>query len=184
MKSLRISILVASFVLLLYSLSTVVFHKERLMAIGKPYKFKVKPIDPADPFRGRYIALNFDANRYKMEASNNFMFGKIIYVTLEEDSAGFAKITNVSMHEPLKGDYVKARVDYVSYDEHELFISYPFRNFYMEESKAPNAEKALSGTRDSLRSVYAKVYVKDGESALDNVYVNGEPLVNFLSRQQ
>lgn len=184
MNSIRISILIASFALLLYALSTVVFQKERLLASGKPYKFKVRPVDPADPFRGRYIVLNFEANSFKVAAENRFVYGRSIYVLLGTDSAGFAMIRDVSLTEPASGDYVKASLDYPRYDKHEIVIDYPFETFYMEESKAPKAERALSGRADSLRSVYAKVYVKNGESAIENVYVNDQPLLEYLGMQK
>lgn len=34
---------------------------ERTLSEGTAYRFRTAPVDPADPFRGRYVTLDFDA---------------------------------------------------------------------------------------------------------------------------
>ena len=56
----------------------------------------------------------------------------------------------------------------------EINIDYPFERYYMEESKAYDAERTY---RESLRdtiehSTYALVYVKEGRAVVDDVLID------------
>jgi uncharacterized membrane-anchored protein len=154
-----------------------IFDKEHTIIAGTDYKFRTAPVDPYDPFRGKYITLSFDANTFDVNDDKEWHTGDVIYVKLGTDSAGFAKITYVTADEPLqpKPDYVKAKVLY-AYDN-KLTIEYVFNKFYMEESKASNAEtvyrQANRRNADSVQTVYALVSVMNGDAVIKDVIING-----------
>ena len=43
-----------------------IWEREEVLQIGKEFKFIVEPIDPEDPFKGRYINLNFKAGSHSV----------------------------------------------------------------------------------------------------------------------
>ena len=63
---------------------------------------------------------------------------------------------------------------HVTYDGSKLLIEFPFDRFYMEESKAYDAELTYNRTLpDTSQVAYALVNIKNGESVLKDVMING-----------
>ncbi|MGQ2983543.1 GDYXXLXY domain-containing protein [Flavobacterium sp.] len=150
---------------------------------GTEYKFRTEPIDPADPFRGKYITLSFDNTVYLKDTIRNW--NKDAYVYIIKDKDGFAKVTNVSC-DPInsKKDFFKAKA--WGYNG-MLHIEFPFDRYYMEEGKAYEAELAYRdySRRDSLeKPAYAVVAVKDGHSVLKDVIVDGKPIRDYVLEQR
>lgn len=153
-----------------------IFEKEMVLAAGKEFKFKTEPIDPSDPFRGKYITLNYRENRIQLQNGKEWESNETIYVLLSTDKDGYAKISSVSKEKPMDNpNFVKARVNYVSNDY--VFIDYPFARFYMEETKAAVAEGVyLESISDTTQVVYALVRVRNGEAVIKDVIINGIPI--------
>ena len=167
----------------IYIPAQMIFHQEGILKTGKAFKFKTKPIDPSNPFQGKYIRLNFEVDKI-YSADTLWNSDEDIYVLIEDDSLGYARPTNVSSSKPDAGDYVKAKVDWYNSYEKELQFSLPFTEFYMEESKAYDAEKAYTKLqRDSQgKNVYALVYIKNGEAVLTNVFVDDVPIADYVQK--
>src|SRR5688572_2572190 len=125
----------------IYVPARIILDRTIVLNSGKEFKFKTAPIDPNDPFRGKYINLNFNDNTIGIQSKENWARGETVFVLLTTDNNGFAKIRSVSKAKPSDTrDFLKAKVDHVIYDGSKLFIEYPFERFYMEESKAYDAE--------------------------------------------
>ena len=170
----------------IFTPAKMILDRENVLNTGKAYKFKTRPIDPADPFRGKYIALNFEAVRFKTNDSS-WVRKEVVYVYLDIDSLGFAKIHTVSkeVDPSIIGDFIEAKVDwYADYDD-ELHIEYPFTRFYMEETKAYKAEVSVrqNQTDSELDNVYALVYVKNGKSVLKDVIINDVPVKDYVDKE-
>lgn len=162
--------------------SKMIWEKERVIATGRIFKFKTAPIDPVDPFRGRYIHLQFESDTFKVTDKTQWCINEDVYVCLSNDSLGYATVKTISKKEPENTtDYVKAKIRFISDDKQKvLTIRYPFENYYMEESKAPKAEKIYRNASIQQRITgYALVYVKSGESALKDVIVKGKSLTEY-----
>lgn len=160
-----------------------IWNKESTLINGNPYKFKTAPIDPTDPFIGKYIVLDFEENSY--EVNEQYLRGEFLYVYLDEDQNGFAKIAKVSKNilPNEEKDYVKAKVRYGNYLGHDLQIQidYPFQRFYMEESKAYNAELLYRKFQSESGSItYALVRVKNGDAVIQNVFINDTPIKELV----
>ena len=57
-------------------------------------------------------------------------------------------------------------------------LVYPFERFYLEEHKAPRAEKRYRlATRNSLQTTYAIVRIKNGTTVLEDVLIDGHSIV-------
>lgn len=171
---------VPAFVLLclaqLYLPLKMITSQEAVVSTGKAFRFKVAPLDPNDPFRGKYITLRYQANSVKVKDVNQWKRNTRIYVSLKTDSQGYAAIRNISARRPHnRSDYVEAKVAVLNGQGGDtLYVDYPFGRFYMEEAKAVKAEKMFLETWRSPQSdAYAKVYVKDGNAVIDDVLVNG-----------
>ena len=57
----------------------------------------------------------------------------------------------------------------------------PFDRFYMEESKAPKAEKVYNAANsDQRKETYALVYIKDGTAVLNDVIIDGQSIATYV----
>jgi uncharacterized membrane-anchored protein len=184
-------ILLPAFILMvlaqLYVPASMILQKERVISEGRAFKFKTAPIDPNDPFRGKYIALTFDETSLTMEDSVNWTYGTPAFVTLTADQNGYAKIMAITTEEPVQtSDYIQAEVDYVLVDSvTTVFVRYPFDRFYMEESKAPLAEQAYNEAMvDTNQIAYALIQVKDGKAVVTDVVIDGIPIREVVKNRQ
>ncbi|MDD7888187.1 GDYXXLXY domain-containing protein [Flavivirga sp. 57AJ16] len=184
MKTIHIFTIFIMVVLIqLFVPSQMIFNQELILKKGKVYKFKTHPVDPTDPFRGKYINLNYEIGSYKTTDSL-WQRNEDIYVYLTKDSLGFAKIDTIgrTLKSNNKNDYIKAKAGWYSSYSNTLSIEFPFDRYYMEETKAYNAEVAVRNRqRDSLpHNTYALVYVKDGAVVLNDVIIDDMSIRNYV----
>jgi len=171
----------------LYVPAKMILNREDVLNSGVEYRFKTAPIDPTDPFRGKYIVLRFENNTVKVDDETAWEYGEEIFASLGTDQDGYAKTIAVSKDEPIDGkDYMKVRIRYVSHDKSNILtVNYPFDRYYMEESKAYDAEVAYrESRRDTNQIAYALVRVKNGEAVLKDVLINGESIKEIVKAKQ
>ncbi|MGO3183081.1 MAG: GDYXXLXY domain-containing protein [Aequorivita sp.] len=164
-----------------------IWDKEQILKTGKEFKFETAPVDPTDPFRGKYIVLQYNENTIDLETEDNWVPGEKIYVVLKPDEKGFSTIDNVSKEKPTENlDYVLAKVNYVSGNRFKTInISYPFDRFYMEESKAYPAElEYRKSQQDSSKTTYALVSIKNGDAVLKDVLIDGVSIGEIVKQNQ
>lgn len=180
------SLILVSFVFLsfiqLFIPAKMILNREEVLADGVEYYFPTAPVDPDDPFRGKYIYLNFTTNSVVVDStfSDSFEWNQEVFVELEKDDKGIVKIANIYDNAPADAhiDYIKAVISNVEYDRHtgqkEIFVDFPFDRFYMEESKAYDAELLYNeSSRDSTSATNAVVMVLDGKAVLKDVQIDG-----------
>jgi len=182
--------LIAAFVLLafvqLYVPAKMILNQEDVLNKGREFKFKTAPIDPNDPFRGKYITLRFDANEVVVANTAEWTYNESIFVAISEDAEGYVQLDSLMKKAPAgTHNYVKARIDYIRGDDsYEIGIEFPFERYYMEESKAYDAELAYAESQvDSTQVAYALVAIKDGEAALKDVLINEESIREIVERR-
>ena len=171
----------------LYVPAEMIFENEDILKTGKEFRFKTRPIDPYDPFRGKYISLDLEESQFIMDSTKEWNNLRNVYVMLEEDSAGFAKIEDVSEIQPPIGDFLRAEVwnSYVNEKGRIINVSMPFERYYMEESKAYEAELAYRESNiDSTSVTYAVVAIKNGKSVLKDVMIDGESIKEVVLRSR
>lgn len=160
----------------LYVPAKMIWDREDVLDTGTEYKFKTAPVDPYDPFRGKYITLSYEENEATVADEEEWTPGESAYVLLTTDADGFAKIRSVSKTRPVDDqDYIKAKVWMVTgRDTTSLLIDYPFDRYYMEESKADEAEVTYrESQQDTTKVTYALVSVKNGDAVLRDVLIDG-----------
>jgi uncharacterized membrane-anchored protein len=160
-----------------------IYDSEQIISDGTEYKFKTAPIDPSDPFRGKYVTLNFESNFIAYDDTVEWQAGQEIFVTFTVDSAGFAIPQTISASQPTTESFLHTTVEYVTnYDGHKVWINLPFNRFYLEESKASDAERVYwEAQRDSTQVAHALVSIGSGQAVLKNVFINDVPIVDIVN---
>lgn len=184
-------ILLAAFVLTvlaqLFVPAKMIWDREDIIKNGIEHKFRTAPIDPNDPFRGKYITLRYADNSIEIENEKDWTIDEPVYISFKTDDAGFTKIKSVSKEEPVGSqNYLKAKVLKLP-NKHfkKLTVDYPFDRYYMEESKAYDAEKIhRQSRRDTSKMTYALVNIKNGEAVLRDVLIDEVPIREIVKAKQ
>ncbi|SHJ36765.1 GDYXXLXY domain-containing protein [Aquimarina spongiae] len=161
-----------------------IYEQEDILKSGELYRFRTMPIDPSDPFRGKYITLHYEMNSFKMK-DTTIVYGDEIKVYIDKDADGFAKTVQISKTElDIDKDFVLAKVtgNYNGVVNFEL----PFNRYYMEESKAYDAEEAYRKVNRTNvhHDVYGKVHIKEGQSVLSDVVIDGVSIKEYVEKEQ
>jgi uncharacterized membrane-anchored protein len=178
----------------LAALASMIQSKERILRSGEAFRFKTRPIDPADPFQGRYVSLGFEADHIPIEhvQADGLRVHETIYATLESDAEGYARFSGWSRERPTTGAFLKTRYlgNHTRWDQggqrsisKGLNIEIPFNRFYMDEAKAPRAEQAA---RDATRSTncWAAVRILGGKAVVEDVFVKGLSLRDLAAQKK
>jgi len=169
----------------LYVPFSMIWEREEIIDAGRLYKFRSAPIDPADPLRGRYVVLSYQDNYVEIPGDSIFFSGQNVYVIIENDASGFAKIVDIKLKKPSsETDFVKAEIASVSYssDMSSIYVDYPFNRYYMEESKAPLAEELQNeAALDSSSITHVEVQILEGEAAVQGIYIDGVSIEELLT---
>jgi uncharacterized membrane-anchored protein len=161
-----------------------IWDREDILRTGLEFNFKTAPIDPSDPFRGKYVALGFEETSISIPNEDDWSTGETIFISIEADADGFARAQAASKVAPGETAYLETTVDYVTSDTHKLYFNYPFDRYYMEESKAYGAEQTYrESALDSTATTYAVVRIKNGAAVLKDVMINGESIEDIVRRQ-
>jgi uncharacterized membrane-anchored protein len=176
-----------------------ILRYETTLAWGTLYKVKTAPVDPADPFRGRYVAIrpavtlvtpSDETERVLMEAyrSRAGRGGDLnAYVVLGLDAAGFARVEAIVADPPRSGDYLAIsqtdlRMSPGREDARgtvlERVIILPFDRYYMSESAAPAAEERYraAARRNDQTEAWITVRVRNGRGVVEGLYIDGVPI--------
>lgn len=172
----------------------IAFSSENVLKNGTYYKFRLQGRDPFDPLKGKYLMLNYAG--LQIQTDDKFEVGEEVYVKIGVDPEGFAFFDSVHKSEPKKGDYLKTRVRdvYLSMNERNVFIEGDvqrssgsntvwieipdhMRKYFINEDFAKKGETVLFQER---ADIYVGVRVLEGECRLQDIYVKGKPLMEYL----
>lgn len=167
-----------------YAPVSMILDSEKTIDDGTEYRFRTRPVDPSDPFRGKYITLYFEGENYFASDTNELKLEQYstAYAVLDTDSAGFARISELLPDPPDQSqDYFEVQFQY-AYDS-QATLKFPFNQFFLEESKASEAEQIYWQSRsDSAMVCYAKVKILNGDAKLIDVIVNDSSIVDVVRR--
>jgi uncharacterized membrane-anchored protein len=166
-------------------------QRETVLRKGELFRFKTEPIDPADPFQGRYVWLRIEESyvRISKQETDAVDYKETGYASISTDEQGFAQFTSWSSEKPENHpNYLKtkARGQSVRWEEipdddkrtriHQgLRIDIPFTRFYMDEAKAPRAEiLAREATRNE--DCWVEVRILNGKAVIEDVIAEGRSL--------
>ena len=162
-----------------------IFQSEKALHDGSTFNFTTIPVDPNDPFRGKYITLRYAASSFKTDDIDGYAEGLNVYVTLEEGANGRAAVSDISFDEPTETpDYVKAKITRVRVNsegiQHVRF-QYPFDRYYLNEKVASEIEDMYrQATRDDYDNTYAVVRVRKGRAVFEDVMIQGKSIETLV----
>jgi uncharacterized membrane-anchored protein len=154
---------------------------QRTATRGEVFKFRCEPVDPADLFRGRYVALGIRERTVTTDLDRTYAAGDRLYVRLLTGEDGFAKLGEASAEPPSEGPYLSARVDRQT--GRSVRLEMPFDRYYLAEELAEDADRAYREmTSGGRKDAYVTVRVRDGKAAPEELYLDGLPLREYLAR--
>lgn len=168
--------------------------RENVLRNGELFRFKTRPIDPADPFQGRYVRLGYkeDYIPYSEDQKPDLVYKEPIYVSIETGSDGYARFSGWSRVLPVEGHFLKTRYhgrkqEWSQKTKKSIYkgirLDIPFDRFYMDEAKAPRAEKlAREASRNT--NCWAEVRVLDGKAVIEDVFAKGQSLRDLAASER
>lgn len=156
-----------------------IISRQLVIAYGREFKFKVRPFDPYDAFRGRYVTFSL-TKEYESNTLSTATCEKHCYAQLSSDGSNFAQITRLSESKPPSGDYVKLKGDNFNGE-----FDYPVDRYYLNEKLAPEAEKLISSRRlnsvdRNEHNIYITAKVKNGTMIITGLFVDNQPIEDYL----
>lgn len=167
--------------------------RETVLKEGELFRFKTRPIDPADPFQGRYVRLGIQNDyipRDKKDQSE-FKYNTPVYATVATDDDGFAHFTQITREPPETVSYLKTRCRgnrrrWNQETKTHVYlgdrIDIPFDRYYMDEAKAPRAEQ-IARQSTNTTNCWVNVRIYQGKAVIDDVFAEGQSL-NILAEKQ
>jgi uncharacterized membrane-anchored protein len=154
---------------------------------GVTYRFRTAPVDPVDPFRGRYVALDFEAASIELaQPVGELRSGQRVYAPIRVGADGYARLDAPLLQPPAAGDYLPVKVAWVNVDE--LRLQLPFDRYYLDETLAPEAERRYwdanrmrgDDAEDPRRPAWVQVRVRGGYALIEELYIEGRPVRELL----
>ena len=164
--------------------ASMILRRETTLHEGRLFKFRTAPVDPYDAFRGRYVALSIEGLQMPVPSGVELTRNQRVYVRIEEGDDGFAKLGDIDLDRPDGDAYVQARVAHWPRSG-TVRLRVPFDRYYMDEEDAPAAERAYRrhSQRDK-KDAYVAVRVKKGFVVIEELYVGGEPIGEFIEERE
>ena len=157
-----------------------ILEREFILLKGETFLFQIEPLDPYDAFRGRYVNIRYHNNKVDLPIElQNLKDIKELYVTVEKDNSGMAFYGKTTKEKPTgTNSYLSQKADLFyeySYTNmpRNLWIDLPNR-YYMNENKAPIAERLLS-------EAYAEVVIYRGQAILKGIQVEEMPIEKYIN---
>ncbi|MCJ7755617.1 MAG: GDYXXLXY domain-containing protein [Thermoanaerobaculales bacterium] len=182
-RSLRLALFVVVALVQLAVAGSAIVKSELALRTGEAFRFRIQPVDPVDAFRGRYVAIRFAVERAPAADDLEVRSGKHVFVPLEVDADGYAALGRAEVDPPSTGSYLRLRAGVVSPDEEGnrwVWVTLPFRRYYMDEERAPAAERAVWGGRRGQREASISVRVRNGVGVIEELYIDDVPIHQWL----
>jgi hypothetical protein len=143
---------------------------------GIPLKFRIEPIDPYDPFRGRYVRIDFADDKLKLDDINAYdLDDQELYISFGTDSLGYAIPQGYNQEKPVDEVYIKSKVRAI--DSSRVRIYYPLKRYYMNEYKAPEADRIMADINEfPRRKAWIIVKVKEEVSVIESLFIDGQKI--------
>ncbi|MEJ2005855.1 MAG: GDYXXLXY domain-containing protein [Cyclobacteriaceae bacterium] len=168
----------------LFVAGKMIFDRQQILNEGSVYKFLMEPVDPNDPFRGKFLILGFESDYVDvMDSVKTFDRGMTCNVLLGTDENGFAQLLEISEEAP-GSEYLQLKVQQVNNiagNGRRVFFEMPFDRYYINEQNAEAAEKVLrEELNDNMDKPYAVVRIRDGRAVLEDLVLGKRSISELL----
>ena len=159
-----------------------IVERERTLRDGQVFKFKTRPIDPVDAFRGRYVWLGLEPDAVKVPDVNAWSHDQKAFAVLGTDTNGFAIVERLERAAPAGQAAVPVRMGWSDIKKGEVHLVWPgLDRFYMTEAKAPAAETAYrEHNRGANRACHVTVRVRGTCAVIENLFIDNQPIHDWL----
>jgi len=142
---------------LLVPLGIIALNEVRL-ATGTHVLLHVEPVDPNDPFRGEYVALDYDISRVPV-AGETPRAGSQVYVVLEKRGRAWTGDRAVVERPPDDETFIRGELG-------DGRIEYGIKT-YVQEGESPRYERAIA-----RQELYVAVVLEDdGRAQIDRLVI-------------
>jgi uncharacterized membrane-anchored protein len=163
-----------------------ILSHERTLQAGQVFKFRTRPVDPADAFRGRYVWLNLEPGMVKLPEANQWRQGRKAFAVLDTDPNGFATVKRLDRACPKDEPAVQVRTMWTDVKKGEVHIDWPgLDRYYMAEGKAPAAEAAYrKHSNRTNQTCHVTVRIRGAQAAIENLFIEDQPIRAWLLQAQ
>jgi uncharacterized membrane-anchored protein len=160
-----------------------IIEREWTLREGRVFKFKTRPVDPADAFRGRYVWLGLDPGVIRVPDVNQWHYDQKAFAVLGTNTDGFVTVERLE-HEAPAGDTVAlpVHVGWPDMKKGEVHVNWTgLDRYYMAEQKAPAAEEAYRAhSRRTNQTCYVSVRIRGTSALVENLYIDNKPIHDWL----
>ncbi|MBN2326348.1 MAG: GDYXXLXY domain-containing protein [Candidatus Omnitrophica bacterium] len=157
----------------------IIIQREMTLRNGQPFRFQTDPISVKDIFDKRSISLPISQNPVPKPSNIQLFPNQLVYVLVDKDDQGFARIESLSLHKPKGNDFFKAEVDYVK--GRQVYLNLPFDRYYLEEKPFPAvSDDYQKNDRKAPQEGSVVVRIDKGRAVLEELYIEGKPVLEFL----
>jgi uncharacterized membrane-anchored protein len=169
---------------------------ESTLRTGILYRIRTMPVDPADAFRGRYVAVRPAILLPKPIASETekllyqIQSGERGYAILETDADGFARVAQILPQPPSQGDYLEIAHAWQQWGRESdkavmlgYNVEFSFDRYYMNEADAPVAQDRYAEMlrRNPVARAWLAVRVKNGVGVIEGLFINGVAIETIVA---
>jgi len=158
-----------------------IVEREWTLQKGQVFKFKTRPVDPSDTFRGRYVWLSLEPESVRVPDAAQWRRDQKGYAVLGTDTNGFAIVKRLDRAKPAGESAVQVHATWVSTNR-EVHINWPgLDRYYMSEDKAPAAETGYrEHSRRDSQSCHVTVRVRGTHAVIENLFIDDQPVHAWL----
>ena len=182
-RTLRLALLAIVCVAQLVYPAFLLGRHERTLAEGDSLRFPCRVTDAAVALRGWYIVLDCPPLCAPTPPGERFSPGERVYVRFVQGTDGFDRPAGASRERPGEGIYLRTRVAGWS-EAKGVAIDLPFDRYYLGEELALLAGQAF-GTRGDKVELQVRIdtRVRNGHAVLEELYLGGLPVRDYLERE-
>jgi len=157
-----------------------IIKSELALNSGAEYKFLVRPADPYDPFRGRYVTLMFENSTAKAFAV--LKYNEMADGVLSVDNDGFSYVSELHRHKAVKSNdtVVSVRITGKTLKNAETRFEYLNNKLFMNEKIAPAVDRAMRAYKGKI---YVKASMKNGDMILKGLYFDGVEASEYVKKE-
>ncbi|MGE5529548.1 MAG: GDYXXLXY domain-containing protein [Patescibacteria group bacterium] len=160
------------------------------MRFGSAFKFRTRPVDPYDAFRGRYLDISLLQEKVPVEPRLTPAEGQTVYAVLVVERDGFAHLARLVADRPRGVPFLRLRMTRPYNPRPDIAadagiplstFALPFGRYYLNEGIAPAAESAYREHAEDEDS-YLVVRVRGGSAVAEELYVGGRRIEEVAGR--
>ena len=193
--TLKLTLLGIVCILQLAATGSSIVRYESTLRTGTLYRIPTAAVDPADVFRGRYVAVRPTITmpepipRETQDVLDRIQLGEQGYVVLGTGANGLARAEAVRLDPPPHGDYLKIASAWPQMREDRSQPNLPyvrigynlmfsFDRYYMNDVLAPQAQQRVTdAARGNVENrAWLAVKVKNGAGVIEGLFLDGVPI--------